>query len=316
MKSRLILGVNGQDGILLSHLLISQGHHLIGIGAQPQLSEHVPKSVEYFSVDIRDSKKLYELIKASNIEIIYNLAGLSSVAQSFNEPKRTREINYVAVKNLLSKVYNEQSTSQIRFFQASSSEMFGVATQSSQNEQTLFNPISPYAESKVEAHLLCNSYQDQGFFVSCGILFNHESIFRPETFVTRKVTSAVARIKLGLQDKLTIGNLNATRDWGAARDYVDAINRVIEHTVADNFVIATGQSHSVHDLVNFALKTVGLETKFDELVETDKKLLRANDLPKTIGDARKALEALGWKSTTLFQDLISEMVNYDLEIIT
>ena len=312
MKSRLILGVNGQDGILLSHLLISQGHHLIGIGVQPKLSQHVPDSVEYFSVDIKDSEKLYELIKASNIEVIYNLAGLSSVAQSFKEPQMTREVNYMAVKNLLEMVYSQDLTSHIKFFQASSSEMFGATTDSSQNEKTQFNPKSPYAESKVEAHILCDSYRDQGFFVSCGILFNHESIFRPETFVTRKVTSTVARIKLGLQEYLTIGNLNATRDWGAARDYVDAINCVSEHTAADNFVIATGHSHSVHELVSLALEAVDLNHQFDNLVRFDENLLRTNDLLTTVGDARKIEKEIGWVSKTPFKALISEMVEYDL----
>lgn len=314
MKQHLILGINGQDGILLSRLLTSQNKSLIGVGIQDSRSGNIPNSIPYFSLDIRETDKLLDLIYHHEIGVIYNLSGLSSVAQSFRDPKTTFEVNFDAIKSLLNTLYDDANSSSIKFFQSSSSEMFGSAINRTQNEQTPFNPHSPYAESKVKAHIVCQDFRNQGCFVSCGILFNHESIFRPETFVTRKITSSVARIKLGLQEKLLVGNLDAARDWGAAADYVDAIYRLMEHEVADDFVIATGESHTVKELITFALKKVNLQDSFDSLVEIDSNLLRKGDLKVTVGDADKIFREIGWKATTTFEELISEMVQFDLNL--
>lgn len=313
MTTRLILGVNGQDGILLSRLLDSKQIKTIGVGSQSSASQHIPSGQRYYSLDIRDTQKIIDLINSLEVGIVYNLAGLSSVVESFRDPQTTLDVNYGAVSALLEAIYAGHSRSNVRFFQCSSSEMFGVAIDGPQNENTTLNPQSPYAEAKAKAHLKCQQFRHDGFFVSCGILFNHESVFRPETFVSRKVTSAVARIKLGLQENLTIGNLDARRDWGAAKDYVEAINGIVENDVADDFVIATGKSHSVRDLVKCALRTVGLESRFNEIVQVDQTLLRKSDPKTTIGDSSKIKLQIGWTAKTSFEELISEMVEFDLK---
>ena len=314
MSNVLILGVNGQDGILLSNFLRSKGERLFGVGNQSNPSQHLPKEVKYYSHDIRNTEKITDLIKSQKINHVYNLASQSSVAQSFLEPETTFEINALAVRNLLMGIFHDEGNSNLRFFQASSSEMFGPTSTGMQSETTELNPKSPYAESKVEAHLLCNDFQSDGYKVSCGILFNHESIYRPTHFVTRKVTTAIARIKFGLQKQLEIGNLEATRDWGSARDYVAAMHLILNSETPDDYVIATGKSHSVRDLISISLRHVDLEDSFEGLVKVDTTLLRTGDIKKTIGDSRKLKNSLGWEATTSFSDLIYEMIQHDLEL--
>ena len=316
MSNVLILGINGQDGILLSNLLRTKGEHLFGVGNQSNPSQHLPGEVKYYSYDIRNTEKITDLIKSQKIDHVYNLASQSSVAQSFLEPEKTHEINALAVRNLLTSIFHDEGNSDLRFFQASSSEMFGPTSTGMQSETTEFNPKSPYAESKVEAHLLCNDFQSDGYKVYCGILFNHESIYRPTHFVTRKVTTAIARIKLGLQKELEIGNLEATRDWGSARDYVAAIHLILNSETPDDYVIATGKSHSVRDLISVSLRHVDLEDSFEELVKVDTTLLRTGDVKKTIGDSRKIKNSLGWEATTSFSELIYEMIQHDLGLNT
>ena len=314
MSNVLILGINGQDGILLSNFLRSKGERLFGVGNQPNPSQHLPKEVKYYSYDIRNTEKITNLIKSQKINHVYNLASQSSVAQSFLEPEITFEINALAVRNLLMGIFRDEGNSNLRFFQASSSEMFGPTSTGMQSETTELNPKSPYAESKVEAHLLCNDFQSNGYHVYCGILFNHESIHRPTHFVTRKVTTAIARIKLKLQTQLEIGNLEATRDWGAARDYVEAMQLILNSDTPDNYVIATGKSHSVRNLIEIALKHVGLEEHFDVIVKVDKTLLRNRDVTKTIGNAEKIRQILGWEAKTSFTNLIYELVQFELRL--
>ena len=312
MSNVLILGINGQDGILLSNFLRAKGKRLFGVGNQSNPSQHLPEEVKYYSYDIRNTEKITNLIKSQKIDHVYNLASQSSVAQSFLEPEKTHEINALAVRNLLTSIFLDEENSDLRFFQASSSEMFGPTSTGMQSETTEFNPKSPYAESKVEAHLLCNDFQSDGYKVYCGILFNHESIYRPTHFVTRKVTTAIARIKLGLQKELEIGNLEATRDWGSARDYVAVMHLILNSETPDDYVIATGKSHSVRDLISVSLRHVDLEDSFEELVKVDTTLLRTGDIKKTIGDSRKIKNSLGWEATTSFSDLIYEMIQHDL----
>ena len=315
-KVALITGINGQDGILLSNFLRSKGERLFGVGNQSNPSQHLPKEVKYYSYDIRNTEKITDLIKSQKIDHVYNLASQSSVAQSFLEPEKTHEINALAVRNLLTSIFHDEGNSNLRFFQASSSEMFGPTSTGMQSETTELNPKSPYAESKVEAHLLCNDFQSDGYKVYCGILFNHESIYRPTHFVTRKVTTAIARIKLGLQKELEIGNLEATRDWGSARDYVAAMHLILSSETPDDYVIATGKSHSVRDLISVSLRHVDLEDSFEELVKVDTTLLRTGDVKKTIGDSRKIKNSLGWEATTSFSELIYEMIQHDLGLNT
>ena len=314
MSNVLILGVNGQDGILLSQFLCSKGEQLIGVGNQTNPSQHLPKQVKYYSLDIRDTDNILDLIKSQRINHVYNLASQSSVAQSFIEPEKTFEINTLAVKNLLVEVFHNNREFNLRFFQASSSEMFGSTSSGPQSETTELNPKSPYAESKAEAHMICNDFQSEGYNVSCGILFNHESIYRPTHFVVRKVTTSIARIKLGLQTQLLIGSLEATRDWGAAKDYVEAMYLILNSENPVNYVVATGKSHSVRDLISLSLQHVGLENRFDELVKVDNNLLRTKDVKTTIGDSRKIRESLGWELKTSFSRMVHEIIQYDLEL--
>ena len=314
MKS-LILGVNGQDGILLSKLLVAQGLEVFGVGVQKQQSPFLDSSVKYVQANICETSKIVELISQVKATQVYNLAGISSVAESFLNPDQTFEVNFHAVERILNSLYTGSNTN-TRFFQASSSEMFGKVEVQPQDETTAFNPQSPYAEAKVRAHLLCSQFREEGHFISCGILFNHESVYRPTSFVSRKITSAVARIGKGLQRNLTLGTLEATRDWGAARDYVKAIHKIIEHDFPEDFVIATGVGHTVKDLAMAALTRVGLEERFDELITVDENLKRPIELRKTLGNPDKIEDLLGWKAETTFIELINEMVDYDVSLIT
>ena len=220
----------------------------------------------------------------------------------------------MAVRNLLTGIFHDDGNFNLKFFQASSSEMFVPTSTGMQSETTELNPKSPYAESKVEAHLLCNDFRSDGHNVYCGILFNHESIYRPAHFVTRKVTTAIARIELGLQKQLEIGNLEATRDWGSVRDYVAAMHLILNSETPDDYVIATGKSNSVRNLIGVALRHVNLEDSFEELIKVDTTLLRTGDIKKTIGDPRKIKSSLGWEATTSFSDLIFEMIQHDLQL--
>lgn len=314
MNNTLILGINGQDGILLSHLLRAKGEQFIGVGNQLRPSHYLPELVKYYSIDIRETEKLLDLIGSYNISQIYNLASQSSVAKSFMEPEKTLEINALSVKSLLMGIFLNEKNRDLRFFQASSSEMFGPTSSGLQSESTEFNPKSPYAEAKVDAHLFCESLQLGGHNVFCGILFNHESTYRPNNFIFRKVTDSVARIKLGLQTHLEVGDLQVSRDWGAAKDYVEAIHLILNSRTPDNYVVATGKNHSIHDLVSASLRHVGLESKFEELVKVNNQLIRSSDVKRTAGDSRKIREFLGWEPKTSFIELIHELIEFDLQL--
>ena len=315
MTRALVLGVNGQDGILLSQLLLERGFTVFGVGFQSLPSIHLRSEVNYQSIDIRETEKISKLISESKIERVYNLAGLSSVAESFLNPVEFMEINYLAVKGLLEEIFSDSRNEALRFYQASSSEMFGLALENPQSETTAFNPVSPYAESKVKAHIESENFRKSGFFVSCGILFNHESTFRPERFISRKISSSVARISLGLQSQLVVGNIEARRDWGAAKDYVDAMNRILEHSKPDVYVVATGKLHSVKEMITLALQRVGLHERFDELVSFDENLLRPTEAMEICGNPSKIQSELGWSAKTDLKTLIHEMVDYDLAAI-
>ena len=312
MSQSLIIGVNGQDGIFLARLLEKQGQIVTGISRNSIPSKHLPKTIDYIEGDVRDTKKIVQVILEKDINKIYNLAALSSVAQSYKQPKLTKEVNYLAVKNLLDMVYSEPSLKECKFFQASSSEMFGNVNSHPQNENTSFNPQSPYGLAKLDAHLYCKRMREEGFFVCSGIMYNHESSYRPSTFISKKVSSTVARISLGLQKHLYVGNLDAERDWGAAEEYIEAIWRIINYKNPLDFIVATGKSHTVHDLIHYALEFVSLESKFEDLVKVDKKLFRPIDLVKTVGDPSLILNTLGWKSNQNLKNIVSDMVYADL----
>ena len=321
MKRALITGITGQDGFHLTELLQSKGYKIYGLlngqrnSRVMEFSSKFP-DVELLAGDLTDFSSLMRAIDLAKPNELYNLGAISFVGLSFKQPELTANVTGLGPLRLLEAIRTLGAEKEIKFYQASSSEMFGPTSTGMQSETTELNPKSPYAESKVEAHLLCNDFQSDGYKVRCGILFNHESIYRPTHFVTRKVTTAIARIKLGLQKELEIGNLEATRDWGSARDYVAAMHLILNSETPDDYVIATGKSHSVRDLISISLRHVDLEDSFEELVKVDTTLLRTGDVKKTIGDSRKIKNSLGWEATTSFSELIYEMIQHDLGLNT
>lgn len=311
-KRAYITGINGQDGIFLSKLLVGKGYEVAGCGSQYQPSTHLPVNVKYNQLDITRTFPLLDSVKSFNPTEIYNLASVSSVAHSFQKPVITRNVNFEAVINFLEKLEECGLLQQVKFFQASSSEMFGLAKVEPQDETVTFNPLSPYAHSKVDALEVCRRYRSQGVFISSGIMFNHESIYRPPNFVTRKITQGVAAIKQGKVKSLKIGNIHAERDWGYAGDFVEAMWAMLQVPVPDDFVVATGLSHSVKQLVSIAFDEVGLYGKEFEYIELDPELLRPSEVNRLVGNPSKARRILGWESKKSFENLIREMVRYDL----
>lgn len=310
-RDYLILGVNGQDGILLSKLLVSEGKSVAGVGSQPNRSSFVPDNVEYYSIDIRNTKDLNHLIKISGSKRIFNLAGFSSVSASFLDPRTTDEVNFKAVSRLLETLYSDPDNLDIRFFQSSSSEMFGPLRENAHTEKSQFNPLSPYAVSKTLAHECCQEFRKHGFFVSCGILFNHESIYRPSNYISRKITLGVAKLKLGLLDFLEVGDLEIIRDWGSAKDYVQAMKYIIDHTEPNDYIVATGKEHTIRELIVEALNAAGLESTDFRRIRSVKEFRRTNELKRTVGNPEFIRKELGWQAKTSIKDLIQEMFEFD-----
>ena len=317
MKTALITGVTGQDGSYLAEYLLSLGYHVVGLKRRTSLIctdridkifEHENFNLEYFELD--DPGVIYRLINKYNPNEIYNLAAQTHVRVSFDIPLSTTNTIVTGVTNILEAIRN--TNPKIKFYQASSSEMFGDNPEVPQNESTRLSPASPYACAKVYAHHLVRNYRESyGIFACSGVLFNHESPRRGETFVTRKITMAAAKIKLGLQDKLYLGNLDALRDWGFAGDYVKAMHMMLQHREPDDYVIATGVSKTVKDWLDKVFEIAGLST--DEFVETDPRFFRPHEVPHLLGDYSKAERVLGWKPLITFDDLAEMMYNSDLK---
>lgn len=314
-RSALILGVTGQDGYYLSRLLLAQGYEVFGMvrdlhSRSQDLAKTAP-NVCLVSGDVTDQRSLMVCIEQTNPHEIYNLAGLSSVGQSFESPQLTINTNFMGVARLLDAV-RLIGAEDIRVFQASSSEMYGDTPGDRQGEYTALSPVSPYGVSKAAAHQLCRVYRDAyGLAVSCGILFNHESIHRPESFVTKKIAIGVAKIKLGLQGQLVLGNLDIRRDWGFAGDYVEAMHLMLQNPDADDFVVATGVDRSLREFVTVAFESAGIGDWEARLI-TDKKFMRPSDLPRTVGNPEKAKTTLDWRPRTEFRELVQWMVDYEV----
>jgi GDPmannose 4,6-dehydratase len=321
MKKALITGITGQDGSYLAELLLAKGYEvhgmirrsssfnterLEGIYQDPHAERYRLRLVYG---DLEDGSSLANMVKKIRPDELYNLAAQSHVRVSFDVPEYTVSSVALGTLRLLEAV--RELGSECRFYQASSSEMFGSAPPP-QNEATAFQPRSPYACAKVFAHQLCQNYRDAyGLFIACGILFNHESPRRGIPFVTRKITRAAARIKHGLDNKLFLGNLDARRDWGFARDYVEAMWLMLQQDRPDDYVIATGESHSVRELLDVAFGALELDWK--SYVEIDPRYLRPTEVDHLHGDASKARSKLGWNPTVGFRDLIEMMVKADEE---
>jgi len=314
MKRALITGVTGQDGSYLAELLLARDYEVHGVTRDA--NETVTDGVLSHELDLATDSAIGELIADVEPHEIYNLAALSSVYQSWQNPTLTARLNGAVVAEMLAavKLIHDRGTTGIRFIQASSAEIFGAPTQSPQNEQTAVRPTSPYGAAKAYAHGLVGAYRTAGVAASSVILYNHESPRRPETFVTRKITAAAARIASGSQETLELGNMDAQRDWGWAPDYADALFRAAQHPEADDFVIATGVSHSVRDFVAAAFSRAGVADWRDRVTVSDS-LLRSGDAPLQLGDASKAQRVLGWSPTVEFDEIVSAMVDHDLALL-
>lgn len=307
MPRALITGPGGQDGWYLTELLLADGYEVFGL-RRPNSTTPLPPGLTPLDGDLADSEAVDHALAAAAPDEVYNLAGLSSVAQSWRQPATAAEINGVAVLRLLDAA--RRSGRDVRVVQAGSAEIFGTAA-APQNERTPIAPTTPYGAAKALGQHAVSVYRATGMFVSSAILYNHESPRRTMQFVTRKITSAVARIARGSSEPLVLGNLSARRDWGHARDYVRAMTLIVRHGTPDDFVIATGVAHSVADFVAAAFMHVGIED-WQSHVRTDDRLTRPTDPGELRGDPSRARELLGWKAETSFKNMIAEMVDADL----
>jgi GDPmannose 4,6-dehydratase len=319
MKRALITGITGQDGLYLSELLLSKGYEVYGLirgQNNPKLDlvrETVP-DVKLLTGDITDLSSLIRAFAVAQPDEVYNLGAISFVAYSWENARLTSDVTGLGVLNMLeaTRLHSGDDLSRVRFYQASSSEMFGKVQDVPQRETTLLWPRSPYGVAKVYGHYMTINYRESyGMHASSGILFNHESPRRGPEFVTRKVTQAVARISLGLQENIALGNLDAKRDWGFAGDYVDAMWRMLQQDEADDYVVATGETHSIRELLEIAFTHVGIEDWSDKVFQ-DPRFFRPAEVDLLIGDPTKAREQLGWVPKVGFEELVRMMVDNDL----
>ena len=318
MPNALITGITGQDGSYLAEFLLDKGYRVYGMVRRTstfndERIRHLLGRIEIIDADLLDQLSLIQALRQSQASEVYNLAAMSFVATSFQQPVATGEYTALSVARMLEAV--RLADWPIRFYQASTSEMFGKVQTTPQNEQTPFHPRSPYGVAKLYGHWITVNFRESyNLFASSGILFNHESPRRGYEFVTRKISHAVARIKLGQQDKLVLGNLDAKRDWGFAGDYVEAMWLMLQQDTPDDYVIATGITHSVRDFVIAAFASAGIND-WERYVETDPRFLRPAEVDYLIGDASKAHQQLGWRPRITFDELVNMMVENDLQLV-
>jgi len=318
LKKALITGITGQDGSYLSELLLEKGYKVYGITRRvsvPNISRirHIMDKIELIDADLNDFASIFKAIKIVKPDEVYNLAAMSYVPVSWKEPVLTVDIGGVSVINVLESI--RLIDKRIRFYQASSSEMFGKIREYPQNEKTPFYPRSPYGISKVTGHWVTVNYRESyNMFAVSGICFNHESPRRGLEFVSRKISYNVAKIKLGLASELRMGNLDAKRDWGFAGDYVKAMWLMLQQNKPEDYVVATGETHTVREFLDLAFKRVGLDYK--KYVKIDKKFLRPAEVDVLIGDASKIRKKLKWKPEVSFKELVNMMVDADLKLLS
>ena len=322
MSTALITGITGQDGFYLAKFLLEKNYNVHGTLRRSStfntsridglISEYRDKNkLTLHYSDLLDSSSLNNLINSIEPDEVYNLAAQSHVAVSFENPIYTTEVGNLGSISLLEAI--KHSNKKIKFYQASSSEMFGGGSKKKLNEDSSFEPKSPYAASKVFAHNITKLYRESyDLFCANGILFNHESPFRGETFVTRKITRAVGRIHLGIQNKLTLGNLEASRDWGFAGDYIKAMWMMLQHNESDDWVVATGETYTVKQFADAAFKYVDLD--YEKYIQSSQKYFRPNEVDYLLGDPSKIKKELGWKNETSFDDLVKMMVDSDINL--
>ena len=321
-KHALITGATGQDGALLAKLLLDKDYKVFGMMRRTssptdwrlnELGVYDNKNFQSVSGDLTDSASLQRVMAISSPNEIYNLAAQSYVGASWQNPISTMDITGMGAMRLYEAAlhFQQDSGKQVKIYQASSSEMFGNIKNNSANENETLYPRSPYGVAKCAAHLSAKTYRDSyGMFISCGILFNHESEYRGVEFVTRKITLSAARISLGKQYELTLGNLESKRDWGYANDYIYAMYLMLQQNTPDNFVIATGKAHSILEFCKQSFDEVGLN--WEKYVKIDKNMIRPNDINFLLGDSAKAKSELGWKPEVSFSQMITRMVSKDL----
>ena len=325
MKKAFITGITGQDGSYLAELLLSKGYEVHGLIRRASTfnteridhlyqDPHVNGRTLFLHYgDMGDSSNLIRLVYEIAPDEIYNLAAQSHVRVSFDSPEFTGDVDAVGAMRLLEAIHLTGRAGKTRIYQASTSELFGLVQEVPQKETTPFYPRSPYAVAKLYAYWAVRNYREAyNMFASNGILFNHESPRRGETFVTRKITRAVGRIKMGLQNKLYMGNINSLRDWGFAGDYVEGMWRILQHDAPEDFVLATGEMHSVKEFLELAFAQVGLD--WEKYVDYDARYTRPTEVDQLLGDATKARTLLGWEPKVKFHDLVKMMVDADLKL--
>jgi GDPmannose 4,6-dehydratase len=322
MKTALITGITGQDGFHLAKLLLSKNYRVYGLvnGQRLDRSQELKLSlprVEQLFGDLSDSSSILAAIQKTQPDEIYNLGAISFVGLSFTQPEHTANITGLSLLRILESVRALGLESKVRIYQASSSEMFGKVRESPQTELTPFHPRSPYGVAKVFAHYTATNYREAyGMHISCGILFNHEGEHRGNEFVTRKITQTVARIKLGLESELRLGSLTPRRDWGYAEDYVEAMWLMLQQEQPGDYVVATGETHTVREFVDLAFEFAGIEDGTEKYLIQDERFMRPSEVELLIGDATKARELLGWSPKTSFRQLVKIMIDNDLRLET
>lgn len=318
MSTAVITGINGQDGSYLAEFLLDKGYTVVGLIRRTSSEDQKLTNIEHLlknqnlvleDGDLTDSASIWRLVQDYRPDEFYNLAAQSHVGVSFTSPESTTEINATGVLNCLEAI--RSLSPKTKLYQASTSEMFGDNMEVPQSETTRFSPNSPYACAKVYAHNLVVNYRKAyGLFACSGILFNHESPRRGEQFVTRKITKAAARIKLGLQEHLYLGNLDAKRDWGYAKEYVEGMHLMLQHGMADDYVLATGETHTIRDFINYVSEAAGFNLM--ERVSVTSNNMRPSEVPLLLGDASKAKSVLGWEAKIKAKELAKIMYEADL----
>ena len=320
MKKALITGITGQDGHHLTKLLLSKGYQVHGVinGQRNSRLEEFkalfPEAILHYG-DLTDFSSLLQILdKVDPIEV-YNLGAISFVGLSFKQPELTANVTGLGTLRLLEAIRKIGAEKSIRFYQASSSEMFGKVRETPQSELTPFHPRSPYGVAKTFAHYTCVNYREAyDMHISCGILFNHEGEYRGHEFVTRKITSNIAKIRLGKQERFSLGDLSPQRDWGYAGDYVEAMWLMLQHETSNDYVVATGATYSVRDFVERAIYSSGLKGRLEDYVEFDSEMIRPSEVDLLVGDASKAKKILNWAPSKSFNELVELMVENDLRL--
>ena len=318
MKRALITGINGMDGSHLADLLLEKGYEVYGMERRTSSpnrtnTSHLEGKITFVNGDLTDQNSLVRCLKESNPDEVYNLGAMSFVGESWNTPEQTSDVTGLGVLRMLEAI--REYGKEVKFYQASSSEMFGRMVENPANERTPFYPRSPYGVAKLYGHWITKNYRESYDMFACsGILFNHESERRGIEFVTRKITDGIARIHLGLQDKIMLGNLEAKRDWGYAPDYCEAMWLMLQQDTPDDYVISTGETHSIREFLDAAFKHIGIDD-WSNYVGQDPRFMRPAEVDVLRGDSTKAQTNLNWTPKTSFEDLVGKMVSNDIKIL-